>query len=229
MLDVAELLRLANRGERAAAARLVRTQGLDHAAALHAALSSSAGADGLAGLLAQRRVLRDAEAATLEARQCVRQQRTDQLRKRHAGPASAWQGWFDGSALPNPGRCGIGIRLTGPGATVIELALGGGHGSSSDAEYRALIALLETAVAHGVRDLTVYGDSRVVLDDVSAADGAHAEVLAGYRRRARQLMERIPGLSLRWLPRHRNQAADRLAQQGRSEACALFAHAAPLA
>ena len=43
-----------------------------------------------------------------------------------------------------------------------------GYGSSSDAEYQALIAALELALQHGAQVLYVFGDSRVILDDVQA-------------------------------------------------------------
>ncbi|QJE02684.1 ribonuclease HI family protein [Massilia forsythiae] len=126
---------------------------------------------------------------------------------------TAWRAWFDGSARPNPGRCAIGAVLLGPDGRRVELAQDAGYGSSSDAEYRALIALLQAALAHGARALTVYGDSRVVIDDVNGPDALAARVLAGYRAQVRALAARFDPLYLRWVPRHRNTQADALAQQ----------------
>lgn len=134
----------------------------------------------------------------------------------HAAGATAWRAWFDGSARPNPGRCAIGAVLLGQGGARVELAQDAGHGSSSDAEYRALIAVLEAALAHGARALTVYGDSRVVIDDVNGPDALAARVLAAYRAQARALAARFDVLYLRWVPRHRNARADALSQQAGS-------------
>jgi ribonuclease HI len=72
------------------------------------------------------------------------------LRKASLQPlATAWRGWFDGSAHPNPGQIGIGALLCGPDGQRVEISRRAGHGSSSDAEYLALTALLEAAGEHG--------------------------------------------------------------------------------
>jgi ribonuclease HI len=135
---------------------------------------------------------------------------------KNVSPSTAWQAWFDGSAAPNPGRCSIGALLTGPGDARFTISRAAGYGDSSEAEYRALIALLELAITHGAGDLTIHGDSKVVIDDVQACEGAHARVLAPLRTHARALLARLPQARLRWIPRHRNAAADALSQQART-------------
>ena len=132
---------------------------------------------------------------------------------RHDGPLTPWRAWFDGSAHPNPGRCGIGALLTGPDGERIEISRPAGHGNSSEAEYLALIAVLEAASEHGARGLTVYGDSQVVIGDVNGPDTAAARSLSAYRARAQALILLLAPVSLRWLPRHKNQAADALSQR----------------
>jgi ribonuclease HI len=132
---------------------------------------------------------------------------------RHDGAPTAWRAWFDGSARPNPGRCGIGARLLGPAGQVVELSRPAGWGNSSEAEYLALIAVLEMALAQDARGLTVYGDSRVVLDDVAALDANSAPSLQPYRARAHALLAQLPGTLLRWVPRHKNLDADALSQR----------------
>lgn len=134
---------------------------------------------------------------------------------RRAVPASpsAWRGWFDGSATPNPGRIGIGALLVGPAGQRVEISRRAGDGTSGDAEYLALIALLEAAVAAGAVELAVYGDSQVVVQDVLMAGVPAAKGLAQHRARALELMARLGGVAVRWLPRHRNSAADLLSQR----------------
>jgi ribonuclease HI len=126
---------------------------------------------------------------------------------------SAWRGWFDGSATPNPGRIGIGALLLGPGGERIEISRRAGEGTSGDAEYLALVALLEAAVEAGARELAVYGDSQVVVQDVLMSGVPGARGLEQYRARAVALMARLDRVALRWLPRHRNGAADALSQR----------------
>ncbi|MRV76840.1 reverse transcriptase-like protein, partial [Duganella sp. FT92W] len=126
--------------------------------------------------------------------------------------AGAWRAWFDGSATPNPGAIGIGALLCGPRGERVEISRRAGHGGSSDAEYLALIALLDAARQAGATPLTVYGDSQVVIGDVGAP-GPAAKGMDVYRAQVRDLMAQVGGVTLRWVPRHRNGDADRLSQQ----------------
>jgi len=213
MNDTLDLERIAYKAERAASRRLAQRAGLPPGQALRRTLELAAGPAGLDALVAARTALLGAQAARDAARAAAKAAAAARRAQRHAGPPSAWRGWFDGSARPNPGRCGIGVRLDGPDGVSVELAEPVGHGDSSDAEYRALIALLEAAVSHGARDLTIHGDSRVVIDDVTGPDRYAAPALAPYRARALALLAAVPDARLAWVPRHKNAAADALSQR----------------
>lgn len=199
--------------ERTASRRLARTLGLSEYEALRRTLEHSAGQAGLAALLAARAVLRARDAERAAARAAVRSAAKARQASRHDGRPTAWRAWFDGSARPNPGRCGIGALLLGPDGHPIEIARDIGYGNSSEAEYAALVAVLETALAHGATDLTIHGDSRVVIDDVAAPEAFTAPVLAPWRSRARALLAQLPQATLRWVPRHKNTLADALSQR----------------
>jgi len=209
MNDTLDLERIAYKAERTASLRLAARAGLTPDEALRRTLALAAGAAGLPALVAARTAHLASQAARDAARAAAAARRT----VRPDGAPSAWRGWFDGSARPNPGRCGIGVRLDGPDGVIVELAQPAGHGNSSEAEYRALIALLEAAVAHGARDLTIHGDSRVVIDDVGGPDLYAAPALSAYRTRALALLAVVPDVRLHWVPRHRNTAADALSQR----------------
>jgi ribonuclease HI len=212
MDELVDLEQLAYKNERAAGRRLARTEGLSEAQALRRVLELAAGQAGLAALVAARTALRRAQIDRDAARAFLR----TAAQARHeapCGPPTAWRAWFDGSARPNPGRCGIGAVLEGPLGARVELAQAAGYGNSSEAEYRALIALLRAALDHGADELTVYGDSRVVIDDVNGPDVLAAPALAAYRAQAAALAARLARFELRWVPRHRNQQADALSQR----------------
>ena len=212
MIELFRLQQIAYKGERAASRRLAAASGLSDEQALRRTLELKAGKAGLAALVEARTAEQLLQAGRSAARDAVRAEARARQARRHDGAPSTWRAWFDGSARPNPGRCGIGARLEGPGGAV-EIAQAAGYGNSSEAEYRALIALLETAVARGVSSLTVYGDSQVVIGDVSGPDALAAPSLHAYRATARALMARIDGLALRWVPRHKNAQADALSQR----------------
>jgi ribonuclease HI len=212
MTDYTELCALAFQGERVASRRLARRTGVTEEAALRATLEQAAGAAGLAALLGQRQALRLAAQARASVK-AERKAAANTLRAaRHDGAATPWRAWFDGSAHPNPGRCGIGALLLGPAGERVALSRSAGYGNSSEAEYLALIAVLEAACAAGAQGLTVYGDSQVVINDVTGADSTAAQSLDGLRARARALIEQVGGAALRWIPRHKNGAADALSQ-----------------
>ena len=209
MIDLATLQAAAYKTELAASRQLAERSGMPLEAALRATLSLRAGAAGLEHLMAQRQSLR----VHAEQRAAVRHAGAQAARSRRGVPGQAlWQAWFDGSARPNPGRCGIGAILEGPGGQRIELSQDAGYGNSSEAEYRALIAVLQAAVLQGAAGLAIHGDSQVVVDDVNGPDLAAAPSLAHYRGQARALLARLPGATLRWIPRHKNTRADALSQ-----------------
>jgi ribonuclease HI len=212
MTEFFRLQDIAYKSERTASRRLAAAQGLSMEQALRRTLELKAGAAGLAALVAARAAVQHAQASRSAAREALREQARQRHARRHEGLPTAWRAWFDGSARPNPGRCGIGARLEGPDGAV-EISQAAGHGNSSEAEYRALIALLEAAVARGVSSLTVYGDSQVVINDATGPDAFAAPALQPYRSTARALMARIDGLALRWVPRRKNQQADALSQR----------------
>ena len=211
MHDMTELIALAFHGERVASRRLAKRDAISGEAALFTILTHAAGTAGLDALVASRRALALAAGQRADQRAQRKAAAMAARSARHDGPPNLWRAWFDGSAHPNPGRCGIGGLLLGPVGERIELSQCAGHGNSSEAEYQALVAVLAAAHGAGARGLTVYGDSRVVLDDVLAKQGAPA--LAAWRAAAQAWMERLGNVALCWIPRHKNGAADALSQR----------------
>lgn len=220
--DFDALATAAFKGERVAARRLAARTQVSEAQALLQVLTLAAGAPGLAHLLAEREAQRQRD----EARRLARQANAaHKLAQRKAGmqPSAAWRGWFDGSAHPNPGQIGIGALLCGPDGQRVEISRRAGHGNSSEAEYLALTALLEAAREIGATGLAVYGDSQVVINDVNLGGARGAKGVEEHRARVVALMAALDGVSLRWVPRHRNAEADRLSQQAIDRAAAQAA------
>lgn len=199
--------------EKTAARRLAARIGVTEGDALRRVLCAVASPKLLCELISDRQQALAQQTARRDHR---RQQQADTRRCKEAlrwPQAAQWQGWFDGSASPNPGRIGVGAVLCGPLGIVTEISRHVGIGDSNDAEYRALLILLEEAVAKNISALSVYGDSRIVIDDVT---GVHlVESLAQYRCQALALQERIGKIRFRWIPRAKNGHADRLARPER--------------
>ena len=216
MTDDAHLRAAAFKTELAASRRLAARSGMSDTEALRTTLLLSAGVAGLDRLLIERAGQRLRSEQAQDTRRALA---AASMARRQAGPVAIpqWRAWFDGSARPNPGRCTLGAVLEGPDGLQVELSRSLGYGNSSEAEYQALIAVLETALEHGAVAPLIQGDSQVVIDDVNAPDFAAASALQAYRQQARALLARLPGATLRWIPRHKNGRADALSQNVEEE------------
>jgi len=129
---------------------------------------------------------------------------------------ATWTVHCDGTALPNPGRMGIGAVLTAPDGThhTISQAIGT-HGCNNEAEARALIAALQLLQSLGAEDvaLNIHSDSSVLVAQLGGAVPAAPIVrLTHVFDEARQLLQQFGSVRLGWVPRHRNTEADALAR-----------------
>lgn len=120
-------------------------------------------------------------------------------------------GYFDGSCRPNPGEMGIGVVIEAESQVVAEVSKECGTGTSSEAEWIALVWLLETAIKHGVDELEVRGDSQMVIKQITGAWKLKAEHLSQHLKRARVLLPSFARVRFRWVNRRKNKRADYLA------------------
>lgn len=124
----------------------------------------------------------------------------------------------DGGARGNPGPAGIGVVLrTSDGATLAELGRGIGSTTNNVAEYEALIAGLELALAQGVTDIEILVDSTLVVNQVMGRWKIKNDRLRGLAVRARSLMDKFDRATITYVPRAENKDADRLANVGMDE------------
>ncbi|MCF8175124.1 MAG: ribonuclease HI family protein [Burkholderiaceae bacterium] len=125
-----------------------------------------------------------------------------------------WQAWFDGAALPNPGKIGVGVLLVSPAGQRSETSrLMPCSGCNNEAELHALCAALDLGRELGARHLLLRGDSAVGLDYVRGSDTTEIERLQVLISRARDSLRHFEDVQLLWIPRHRNRDADRLSRQ----------------
>ncbi|HET7482850.1 MAG TPA: ribonuclease HI family protein [Actinomycetota bacterium] len=121
----------------------------------------------------------------------------------------------DGGARGNPGPAGIGAVLADPNGEVIgEIAQGIGVTTNNVAEYKALIAGLELALAKDVTDLDVYMDSQLVVSQMKGEFKIKKETLRPLAIKANGLLRRFARAELHHVGRDDNADADKLANQG---------------
>ncbi|MES2184992.1 MAG: ribonuclease HI family protein [Pseudomonadota bacterium] len=132
--------------------------------------------------------------------------------------AGAWTVHCDGSAVPNPGRMGLGAVLVAPDGTRHTLSVATHRvGCNNEAELRALMAALEAARAHGATAVEVHTDNSILVAQLGGANAAAAAVrpiarLAPLFDAARGLLGGFAQARLQWIPGHRNGEADALAR-----------------
>lgn len=125
-----------------------------------------------------------------------------------------WQAWFDGSALPNPGKLGIGVSLLSPDGLSFELSQKlASEGCNNEAELHALCAALQLAHASGAKHLLLSGDSDVAIQYVLKTKVTSVERITALVTQAQSLISKFEQVELTWVPRHRNTAADQLSRQ----------------
>jgi ribonuclease HI len=126
---------------------------------------------------------------------------------------SPWVAYCDGTALPNPGRIGLGAVLTAPDGTRHTLSHAPrATGCNNEAEARALLAALQELKLRGADTLHIHCDNSVVVEQVGNGAARPIPRLAGLFAEVRALLDSFDQANLVWIPRHRNGEADALAR-----------------
>lgn len=124
-----------------------------------------------------------------------------------------WTVHCDGSAVPNPGRMGLGVVMTDPhGLSHSFSQATHAIGCNNEAELRALMAALEALKSRGVTRLCAYSDNSVLVAQLTDARSKPIARLATLFDEARALFASFEQAQLQWIPRHRNVEADALAR-----------------
>ncbi|MDI9369478.1 MAG: ribonuclease HI family protein [Synergistaceae bacterium] len=123
------------------------------------------------------------------------------------------RGFFDGASRGNPGDAGAGALLVDAlGEVIWSCARPLGRRTNNEAEYDALIILLEEIRERGLRSVAISGDSSLVVKQVTGAWKIKEPRLRPLAERALELLTETES-SLSWVPREENREADRLSNQ----------------
>jgi ribonuclease HI len=124
-----------------------------------------------------------------------------------------WVIYCDGSAVPNPGRMGLGAVVTGPDGSRHPLSITAeGRGCNNEAELRALMAAMQYAKEQGATALLVHCDNSVVVQQLAGTATEPFLRLAPLFDEVRAVLRSFASVRLVWIPRHRNREADALAR-----------------
>ncbi|MDQ4037347.1 MAG: reverse transcriptase-like protein, partial [Actinomycetota bacterium] len=121
----------------------------------------------------------------------------------------------DGGSRGNPGPAGYGALVRDPvtGQVLAERGEPIGTATNNVAEYRGLIAGLEAVTEFEPSEVEVRMDSKLVVEQMSGRWKIKHADLRPLALQAQRLAQHLPRVSYTWIPRERNAAADRLANQ----------------
>jgi ribonuclease HI len=120
----------------------------------------------------------------------------------------------DGGSRGNPGPAGFGVvLLDDTGHVVRELSEFIGQATCNEAEYRALIAALETARELGARAVLIRADSQLLVRQINGQYKVKSRSLMPLVLRARQILQEFVSWEAQHVPREMNSRADALANE----------------
>jgi ribonuclease HI len=120
----------------------------------------------------------------------------------------------DGGSRGNPGEAGAGAVISDSrGRTLKELKVYLGIASNNEAEYQAAILALERALEFGVRRVTLFLDSELVVRQLRGEYRVREPRLKSLHQKARETLNRFSQYSILSIPREENRRADQLANE----------------
>ncbi len=118
----------------------------------------------------------------------------------------------DGGARGNPGPAGYGAEVRdADGMVVAELSEFLGVRTNNFAEYAGLLACLQYALDHGAPSLRVVSDSLLMVKQIQGKYKVSSPDLKPLWTEARTRIAKLPRFEIAHALRHKNKAADRLA------------------
>jgi ribonuclease HI len=122
--------------------------------------------------------------------------------------------YCDGGSRGNPGPAGYGVSVEdGAGRPVAELSEFLGVKTNNFAEYSALLAALEYAIAKGYKQLLVVADSELMVKQMKGQYRVNSPDLRPLWEEAKRRAARLERFDIQHVLRGKNKRADALANQ----------------
>jgi ribonuclease HI len=123
-----------------------------------------------------------------------------------------WGFYFDGSVC-SKGQ-GVGCVVISPRGMYIDLSIRLEFAcTNNQVEYESLLHGLEYLRDLGARDIDVFGDSNLIMQQIRGDSQCLDGVLSSYRYRCLDIIKLFDVFSIKHFPREENSRANRLAQQ----------------
>jgi len=130
------------------------------------------------------------------------------------------KGFFDGACRGNPGMIGMGAVIyfdADNSHEEFKLCFMEDRGTNNEAEYKALIALLNRAIELNIADLHIYGDSKLVIEQMNGNWKVKQPNIKVLHRAASKLISKFNTVTFNHILRKANNIADKLANKALDE------------
>ena len=120
--------------------------------------------------------------------------------------------YTDGGARGNPGPSGIGGVIKSPlGSVLVEISEYIGEATNNVAEYTAVLRTLKKAKEIGIKNIDLYADSKLVVEQLSGRWKVKEPTL---KELVKNILEiKFESITFNWIPRKENVHADQLANK----------------
>ena len=119
--------------------------------------------------------------------------------------------YFDGAADPNPGHSAFGFSHVSDGNEVAFQCGYLGITTNNVAEYRALLQALLYCQTNSIKNVEIYGDSQLVVNQVNGVYKTRNKCLKDLCEMCKKLISEL-NVSVHWVYREDNQRADYLSK-----------------
>ena len=122
-------------------------------------------------------------------------------------------GFFDGSAIPNPGEMQCGFVIYNSGG--LEIDRGSkklGYGTNNRSEYHGLIELLKAAIRNKINNIIISGDSQIIIKQMKNEYKVRDAKLKLLWQEAQKLVLKFESVEWEQIPRDQNFIADNLSR-----------------
>jgi ribonuclease HI len=126
-----------------------------------------------------------------------------------------WHIYIDGASSCNPGHAGAGfVVYDEDGVEVWRDSAYLGEMTNNMAEYEAMVRALLKANKSNVKNVSVYSDSLLVVNQVLGTYKIKNATLQGYAEKVKNLIRTFDRFAVQYIPREKNKVADKLAKEG---------------
>lgn len=120
--------------------------------------------------------------------------------------------YFDGAAQQN--SCGYGVHIIMDENLQYLISWNGGKGSNYMAEAMALASLLAFCIFFDIQFVTIFGDSKIMVDHVLGKCHIRSPHFAGWMDRIMYLWGIVKGCTIQHIYRSQNQQENTLSKEG---------------